>query len=95
MGGYNLYVYGYITTCIVLVAFITGYYITVITDVLKDYEPDERHERLFNWMHAGAVIYIILGLWRLLVQIALIIYFGKMGKRFFKRLSDEVGAWFW
>jgi hypothetical protein len=46
-------------------------------------------------MHAGAVVYIVLGLWRLLVQIALIDYFGKMGKRFFKRLSDEVDAWFW
>jgi hypothetical protein len=40
MGGYNLLVYGYITTCCVFAAFITGYYITVITDIMKDYEPD-------------------------------------------------------
>ena len=46
-------------------------------------------------LEAGAYVQILLGFWRLILHVMLSVYFGAMGMRFFRRLSDEVDAWFW
>lgn len=95
MENYWLHAKVYIGTCVLLIVYMIVYYGTVIADILQGYAPDKKDEDLDNWLVAGAAVYMLLGFWRLIVQLSLTIYFGRMGMRFFKRLSDEVDSWFW